>query len=140
MGTRSITHIIDADTPDTPLLTFYRQFDGYLEGHGRDLAEILAGGEVVNGYSMDDAKQFNGPGCLAGQVVAALKNGVGGLYILPPGSKDAGEEYTYTITVTPASGFGGQGKIEIEVHDYEGDVTFRGSPTTLLADLRQGSQ
>jgi len=137
MGTRSITHIIDTDNP-TPLLTFYRQMDGYLEGHGQDLAEILAGGKVVNGYSLSDEKQFNGPGCLAAQVIAGLKHGVGNIYIEPPGSHDMGEEFTYLVRVTPAHGFDGQGEIEIEVYDAD-KMAFRGDPDSLLADLKQGS-
>ena len=37
MGTRSLTHIIeDKET----LTTIYRQFDGYMSGHGSDLANF----------------------------------------------------------------------------------------------------
>ena len=132
MGTRSITHIYDTSRPEEPLLTFYRQHDGDLEGHGRDLAKILAGGKVVNGYSLDGSKEFNGPGCLAAQVIAGLKDGVGGVYIEPPGSHDMGEEYTYFVYVTPAP----EGKINIEVYDDD-SVVFRGVPTTLAADLKE---
>jgi len=59
MGTRSLTTFIDTYTGKNKMgvpvikkekiVTMYRQFDGYPEGHGLDLAEFLAGGKMVNG-------------------------------------------------------------------------------------------
>lgn len=101
MGTRSITRIL-AD--GKPLLTFYRQFDGYPSGHGKELAEFIAGITIVNGYnpSMRGGTHANGAGCFAGQLVAKLKldgpdsrGGIGGIYIREHEAEN--EEYTYTI-------------------------------------------
>jgi hypothetical protein len=103
MGTRSLTTFIETYTErDTgkkkknEVVTMYRQYDGYPSGHGKELAEFLADGKVVNGYGLDGGKQFNGIGCLAAQVVAHFKDGVGGFY-LQRGNKDSGEEYRYHV-------------------------------------------
>lgn len=94
MGTRSITRII---SDGKPLLTFYRQFDGYPSGHGRELAEFMAGITIVNGYnpSMRAGTHANGAGCFAGQLVVRLKPDIGGIYIREHEAEN--EEYTYTI-------------------------------------------
>jgi hypothetical protein len=108
MGTRSLTHIIETyqdkigKKRKTTLLTMYRQYDGYPSGHGADLVEFLEGSKVVNGYGMDNEgskKVFNGAGCLAAQMVAHFKKGVGGFYIQKPNASDCGEEYTYELEV-----------------------------------------
>lgn len=100
MGTRSLTHIKD-DTGRKTLVSLYRQYDGYPTGMGQDLKDILAPLQLVNGYS-GDRPQANGMGCAAAQIVAALKGGVGNVYIYPANSKDCGEEYVYTVR--PADG------------------------------------
>jgi hypothetical protein len=96
MGTRSLTIFVDEAGND--LVTMYRQFDGYYEGHGKELADFLKGKEIVNGISMDKdkSKLFNGIGCLAAQVIAHLKKEVGGVYIYPNGSE--AEQYVYVVT------------------------------------------
>ena len=96
MGTRSITHIHDGDLTDEILCTIYRQFDGYPEGLGAELAGVLAPLAIVNGFKKD-RPEANGMGCLAAQIVGALKKGVGNVYIYKAGSQDHGEEYTYRI-------------------------------------------
>ncbi len=105
MGTRSLTHVIETykdnnKTKKSPLLTMYRQYDGYPSGMGKDLADFLKSGEVVNGISAAETqKVFNGAGCLAAQLVAHFKEGAGGFYIHKPMSRNCGEEYTYEIYV-----------------------------------------
>jgi len=108
MGTRSLTHIIESWNEEgkkkkQTLLTMYRQYDGYPLGHGADLVEFLNGSKVVDGFSPDDieSKQrvFNGAGCLAAQLIAHFKKGVGGFYINKANAKDCGEAYTYEIEV-----------------------------------------
>lgn len=72
MGTRSITRIYEID--GTQVAEIYRQYDGYFEGHGVELATIMEGMIVVNGISgKERGVVANGMGCLAAQVVAALK-------------------------------------------------------------------
>lgn len=97
MGTRSLTVIKDGRKE---ICTLYRQMDGYPEGHGKELSEFLSGFRVVNGYSsMDTDKVANGISCLAAQVIAHFKDGVGMFYLYPPGSRDMDEEYIYVVDV-----------------------------------------
>ena len=53
MGTRSLTYVFDGDQP---ILCLYRQYDGYVAGHGREVAEFLRGNQVVNGLSLNPGK------------------------------------------------------------------------------------
>lgn len=103
MGTRSLTHIHD-DHTEAVLATVYRQMDGYPSGMGADLAEILTGRRMVNGFGLGDTNEVasNGAGCLAATIIMKLKEaaGIGGIYLEPPGSEDYGEEYIYSISPT----------------------------------------
>lgn len=116
MGTRSLT-LIEED--GRVIVNMYRQFDGYPTGHGADLAEFLASGTVVNGYSDKGAKQFNGMGCLAAQMVANFKKCVGDFYMYHPDERDLGEEYTYRVSFI-------EGELRVEISGYEG-IEFEGN-------------
>ena len=94
MGTRSLTFVYDGDKP---IINMYRQFDGYLEGHGLELAEFLMSGEMVNGFSDDNAKQFNGMGCLAAQMIVHFKKSVGGFYIHAVTDTECWQDYEYHV-------------------------------------------
>ena len=123
MGTRSLTHIIE---DNKTLTTMYRQYDGYLSGHGNDLAEFLKDFKVVNGYSGDTTKLANGMGCLTAQLIAHFKQGCGNIYIHPPNTKDCWEEYDYTIYLE-------DNKIKIKaVKVYDKEFIFQGTPNELL--------
>jgi hypothetical protein len=103
MGTRSTTTVYDGDKP---LVSIYRQFDGYPSGHGQALAAFLANKELVNGFGGGDtAMQFNGAGDLAMRLVTALKEGnadaIGNFYVIPHEGA-GGEDYHYDIIVGPA--------------------------------------
>jgi len=101
MGTRSLTVFKDDDSKE--IVVMYRQFDGYPSGHGSELAKFLApkgvGRPLVNGYNDTavKAQAFNGMACLAAAVIAHFKKDIGGFYLYPAGTRDAGEEYVYTI-------------------------------------------
>lgn len=94
MGTRSLTRIMDGDSE---LLCIYRHCDGYPSGHGEALVNALANRKIVNGIGDYTEAVFNGMRCLAASVIAALKDGPGGIYVYPVGSKGHGEEYTYIV-------------------------------------------
>jgi hypothetical protein len=96
MGTRSLTFVYD---DNRKVLCMYRQFDGYPSGHGRELATFLNDFvDVVNGIRIGDTRKIaNGMGCLAAQLVANFKAGVGGFYLYPTSTKDAGQEYEYHV-------------------------------------------
>ena len=47
MGTRSLTFVYDGKEP---MINMYRQYDGYPQGHGKELADFLNSGTMVNGF------------------------------------------------------------------------------------------
>jgi hypothetical protein len=95
MGTRSLTYVFDNETP---VVCMYRQFDGYPSGHGAELASFLDGFEVVNGYGEKKPKLANGMGCLAAQMIAFFKVGVGGFYLEPVElGQDCCQDYEYYV-------------------------------------------
>jgi hypothetical protein len=94
MGTRSLTFVYDGDKP---IINMYRQFDGYPKGHGSELSEFLMSGEIVNGFSNVNAKEFNGMGCLAAQMIVYFKKSVGGFYIYPVDTNDYSQDYEYHV-------------------------------------------
>ena len=95
MGTRGLTIVHNED--GKKMLNMYRQFDSYPSGHGAELASFLNSSMMVNGYSDKNAPQFNGMGCMAAQMVAHFKDGVGGFYIYPVSSMDCGQDYEYHV-------------------------------------------
>lgn len=131
MGTRSLTTFIATWKDDkgkvknNKIVTMYRQYDGYPTGHGKELAEFIAQGKLVNGLGADPALVFNGMGCLAAQVVAKFKTGPGNIYLHRGGATNCWEEYRYEV-------IGNEETNEltfkcVEVHGkpvtlYEGDV------------------
>ena len=78
----------------------YKQYDGYIDGLGHQLAEIINGGEIGNGISgfpqMGD--YFNGAGCLFATIIAKLKTNVGSVYMIDP-STAGDQDYNYVVEV-----------------------------------------
>jgi hypothetical protein len=108
MGTRSLTRVFNTYKDEKnnkqvkqQLVNMYRQYDGYPEGHGTELADFLKSGKVVNGIGSTNETErlFNGAGCLAAQMIAHFKDGAGGFYIEPITAKNCGQEYEYEIIV-----------------------------------------
>lgn len=139
MGTRSTTTIYDGDTP---ILSFYRQFDGYPSGHGQDLANFLIGKTVVNGIpgGVDGSTIVNGPGDLAVRLLTAIKNAhggendPGGLYCVAH-DQTGDEDYHYDVVVTPTEGWGAnatEGGIVVKVKCF-GTPIAEGSPAEFVA-------
>ena len=142
MGTRSLTYIEEsyqtcvADEENNNevhktkqnILCMYRQYDGYLSGHGAELAEFLQDFTVVNGYNSGTPKRSaNGMGCLAAQLIAHFKDDIGNIYIHHPDDKDCGEEFTYTI-------YEEDGKVCIRAYDvWAKKIIFDGTPKQMLA-------
>ena len=149
MGTRSLTYIQDswetavADEENNNkvhkttqnILCMYRQYDGYIDGHGRDLAEFLEDFNVVNGMRLDNSpRTANGMGCLAAQLIAHFKDRPGDIYIYHPDAKDCGEEFTYTI-------YENKGKVCIRAYNVWGKkVLFDGSPEDMLEKIGMEKQ
>tara|TARA_R100000687_G_scaffold61392_1_gene49567 strand:+ start:149 stop:589 length:441 start_codon:yes stop_codon:yes gene_type:complete len=111
MGTRSLTRVIPRQEGlsfseghnhvDKSVVNIYKQFDGYPEGLGLDLAEFLSEFTIVNGLGADryEPRIANGVGCLAAQLVGYLKDGPGNIYLeeLNGEPGDHWEEYIYTL-------------------------------------------
>ena len=135
MGTRSLTKVINTweDTKGKkqrkPITTMYRQYDGYMSGHGIELAEWLSGYTLVNGMPLDKSEpMFNGMDCLAAQMFAHFKNEAGGIYCMHPDTEDCWEEFLYEIEEIDK-------QIFITVYETWKDTTqeiFHGTPEQLL--------
>jgi hypothetical protein len=111
MGTRSLTRVIPRQKGlsydeghkhvEKSVVNMYRQYDGYPQGHGLDLAEFLSEFTMVNGLGADSykGKIANGSGCLAAQLVQHFKDGPGNIYLeaLNGEPGDSWEEYIYTL-------------------------------------------
>lgn len=115
MGTRSLTFVYNYDKP---VMCLYRQYDGYQTGHGKQLAEFLNSIEAVtNGISGTETRRIaNGMDCLAAQIVAHFKRGVGDFYLLATDTEDAHQEFEYHVY-----------EDKVLVKDYRGVVIFKGS-------------
>jgi hypothetical protein len=97
MGTRSLTYVYDGKTP---IMCMYRQFDGYLSGHGQELANFLNELTFGNGISgKPELFNFaNGMGCLAAQMIVWFKKTPGGFYIHPVDlNQDCWQDYEYHV-------------------------------------------
>lgn len=114
MGTRSLTVFLDES--DKEIVVMYRQMDGYPKVHGQELADFLKGMALTNGYSLADVGKnnvANGACCLVAQAIMHFKakvnqhmkkdypnpGSIGGIYLYPAGTRDAGEEWIYTVSV-----------------------------------------
>lgn len=125
MSTRSLTHIKNSD--GQTIVTMYRHMDGYPNGHGAELAQFLAGFQIVNGLGMGSQhKTANGMECLAAFVVSHFKTEAGQFYIYVADSSDVGEEYVYTVSGKPGA------NLNIKIAEDNGKVLFNGTPESLL--------
>jgi len=136
MGTRSTTNVYRQydEHPRALLLTVYRQFDGYFEGHGTELAEFLCSRPVVNGIGRE-TKVFNGPGCLAAQLVAMLKSkdaDLSGGYFINVPSEEHHEEYGYDVIVHVCD-IGEEGSITMAAYCGGKEPEWSGPPSEFAA-------
>jgi hypothetical protein len=97
MGTRSLTYVYDGKTP---IMCMYRQYDGYLSGHGQELANFLNELTIGNGIpGKPELFTFaNGMGDLAAQMIVFFKKTPGGFYIHPIElNQDCLQDYEYHV-------------------------------------------
>lgn len=123
MGTRCLTVVMDGNKE---ILCMYRQYDGYISGHGAELKKFAHGFKIVNGFGSDTPKKSaNGMGCFAAQLVAHFKgkkeNQIGGFYIEAPETREVGEEFIYRLSEK-------SGKLWLDIS--EGEVAWFGLPGT----------
>lgn len=134
MGTRSLTYVFSTDGSgdSKPLVCMYRQYDGYLAGHGLELAEFLAPFTVVNGLGMkDETKVANGMGCLAAQMVSHFKGNEPGQFYLHPTElgQNWGQEYEYHVY-----------KDVVTVYTDHGDLVFSGTWAEFLKECQEEAE
>lgn len=121
MGTRALTYVYDRED-SKPMVCMYRQMDGYPSGHGKDLADFMAGGKLVNGLGLNNTQVFNGMGCFAAALVAHFKDGPGGIYLHRPLlTLKVWQEYEYHISTPDDKQF------HIIVKNDEREVLFDGN-------------
>jgi len=142
MGTRSLTRVIqkwedkDGNEKRRPICCMYRQYDGYMQGHGQELADFLKPFTVVDGITLTDkGKTANGMDCLAAQMIAHFKDGAGGIYLQHPDTEDVWESYIYEIEE------GGKGNFIVTVHDtYDKVVIFQGTVRQLINKIKKAGE
>ena len=139
MGTRStITFCEKINDEIQPLVSIYQQYDGYLEGVGKDLCTWLSKMTILNGYTLYDKYSddvANGIGCLVAQYIRNIKPHIGDTYIIPMDSSQDGIDYNYKII------FDAYGKepcnaakvATVMVNNWGRDYFFIGTPKELLA-------
>ena len=139
MGTRStITFCEKINDEIEPLVSIYQQYDGYLEGVGKDLCTWLSKMTILNGYSFYDRYSddvANGVGCLVAQYIRNIKPHIGDTYIIPMDSSQDDIDYNYKII------FDSYGKepcnaakvATVMVNKWGRDYFFTGTPKELLA-------
>jgi len=128
VGTRSLTIVQSRWTRGEAFsanAVIYRHWDGYLSGHGSYLAGLLDGVTIVNGKrSTDPEKAINGPGRVAGYIVANMFND-GHEPDLLSEKTDCGQEFEYVVSITGhTEGWNTSFDILVEVYDVP--VTFYG--------------
>ena len=129
MGTRCLTYVYDGENP---IMCMYRQFDGYPEGHGQELANFLNELTVGNGIpEYGDLFTFaNGMGCLAAQMLVWFKKTPGGFYIHPIDfNQDCWQEYEYHVYSDRITLFNGSGE-HLFTGPWSGFLEFCKNPVT----------
>lgn len=116
MGTRALVRVFNGKAKPVELVCLYRQYDGYPDGLGEEVVDFVGPLTVTNGIQGDGGGTANGAGCLAAQLVAHLKDRVGGVYLHEPGTSDVGEEYEYRVLCPNTH--------EVEAGDTKAQVQF----------------
>ena len=150
MGTRSMTYMIDEFDGKTPIISQYRQYDGYIKGgQGQDLCNFLLNRGVTNGFSQKSVLTSNGMDDMAAQYVCYLKsdpsNITGNVYLYPvrklPTKKQTFEQYRDKYLIKYALDCGCEyiyiirsvnGQLEIQVHHWTEGHLFTGTVQELV--------
>ena len=136
MATRAIIRIAEredgvsfSEHPERIRTQIYHHYDGYPKYLGCNLAEFLCDFRVVNGLPtnyFENIKVANGMGCLTAQLIAALKEESGNVYVDYPDTDRDDVEFTYYI-------WGCVGKdIWMSIFDLHDNCIFVGMPQQLI--------
>lgn len=104
MGTSGIVHIHEQGLDTPTICHIYKQSDGYPDGLGDEIRDCLGPKNVVNGIRFDLENQANGSGCAAAQLIASLKDDVGGIYMLRTAPDWSDYDYHVFLPERPTSG------------------------------------
>lgn len=128
MGTRSLTFVYNGEQRVKNIcVCMYQQYDGYPSGVGLAIAKFLEGRAVVNGIGAGTpSKASNGMSCLAASLVYETKDGIGGTYLYPTRTRDAGQDYEYHIYLT-GDYYKNTHQIMVRVRDYNRRTIFKGT-------------
>lgn len=141
MGTRStITFIERVNAGDSIAAQIYQQYDGYLEGVGKSLAEWLIPKIMVNGIPDYEHDYANGIGDLAAQFVHDFKDSIGYLYLYSPDwDAEAWCDYNYKVIQTIGKDETGNADdvLTIEVSNWGEEPFFVGKPSELLEYIKK---
>jgi len=126
MSTRALVRFVNKEGKN--VATIYKHFDGYPEGFGLDLANFLSDMVIVEGIDLvHKGHVANGMECLAAQVVAFFKQGVGDVYLYPSDTLESDTDADYVYIIKDK----GDGNILFIV--YNGSrVLFSGNPLGLF--------
>ena len=142
MGTRSIITFYDVHNgTETKLVRIYQQYDGYLEGVGRELCEWLLGKKMIDGITFEQksAQCTNGTGCLAAKFIHDFKKEIGGLYIV--GDNYENQDYNYDVYINfNNDGFHLDEMTTIKVSNFDAEPFFVGSPSSLMSFIKSGME
>ncbi len=107
MATRASVKFVNNE--NQTLVNVYKHWDGNPEEFGKQILDIVSGGEVTKGIqgtgfpegstcgAPEFVGSFNGFSCLAASFVSLMKDKVGDIYIQPESSfGNLGEAYLYT--------------------------------------------
>jgi hypothetical protein len=134
MGTRSVTTIRDEE--GRVLVSMYRQMDGSLSEHGKELYDWLTPITIVNGVPVDNHNAIaNTMTCLAAQLVAHFKDGPGGIYLRPLVGEGTRQrritlqiDYTYDICPPKMTDFYRGPALDLELRIYNfGEILCTGT-------------
>jgi len=126
MSTRALVRFVNKEGKN--VATIYKHFDGYPEGFGLDLANFLSDMVIVEGIDLvHKGHVANGMECLAAQVVAFFKQGVGDVYLYPSDTLESDTDANYVYVIKDK----GDGDVLFIV--YNGSrVLFSGNPLGLF--------
>lgn len=140
MGTRSKTSFIrKMGDKKEHLVSIYKQYDGYIEGMGYEIANYILNKEIINGIRLgvDTSKMANGFDCLIAQFIRDFKTEIGHVYIT---TENNIQEYNYDVIFDEGLFYNNVGfdiantndYFEIIVTDWNKKVIFDGTLKELL--------
>jgi hypothetical protein len=115
MGTRSVTHIYEmSELGGKMVCSFFRHYDGYPSGHGKNLIQWLRGKILTNGIwgTSDKTISFNRAGTMAVKLMNHIQD-KSGAEVIPTGTNTSDSEFTYHVGFT-------NGQFYVGCQSYDG--------------------